>query len=376
MSKSNQIIRQWLPLAIVPVISIAGLSGCSSDNDNGNGNTNPSAVVGDAGGIAGVPDAFEAATTMGDDLNTDGIDDRYAVTGDDSNTNNVDDMFEASLTMGTDDNQDGIDDAAAAVLAATVGGDNMGTDNPDNTGDPGNPGTAESLGPLILKDNQGTVDLTWNGEVLSGTVTVDDSVGATSAALYRGIAASEDTGTSLLQLNGTAPNFDFPNGLSADQTAPVKEAMASGNLFIQVEGANGAIRSEQMLPPGGAVVPMYVNLTSSFGAVSNAAAFLNVNSTTGDYAAYINVNLNPSDVDTAGNPVTVNAAHIHKSAASGEMIIPLTDKGNGLEYSATGIMTMENLDVIKTNNGWFNVHQNDGNSPGASFLSGQIRYLQ
>ena len=432
MSKTKQIFRKWLPLALIPMMSVAVLSGCSSDDDDdddiltvvpvepdtdgdGDGVTTP-VVVGDTDGN-GIPDAFEANTTGGTDINGDNIDDIFGVIDTDNNTNGIDDSFEASVTGGADANQDGIDDDAASTLDTgtdgdgsegtngngtdgdggdgTGGGDETGgegTGGGDETGGEGTGGGDEtggtggslpdtgSLGDLVLgnpNNPQGTVDVSWDGRILSGSITPIDSVGATGAALFRGIAASNDPGEQVLQLSGTAPNFTFPIGLSEDQIAPIVAGMARGNLFVLVQSASGPIRSDQFLPPGGAVVATFTALESNDTTVfSNGAAFLNVNTITGDYTAYLNVNLNPTDTDSDGNPITVSAANIHQDSINGTPIIPLADTGAGIAFSATsatGQLSAEILSILSNNNGWFNVQQNDGNTPGASFVSGQIQ---
>ncbi len=204
-------------------------------------------------------------------------------------------------------------------------------------------------------------------------VTTDAEAGATSAALIRGIAASPDNGSQLIELSGTGPNFEYPVGLSADQSAPIEDAFSAGNVFVRVQTASGAVDSFQLLPPSGAVVATFSNLTTEDDSVvSTGAAFMNVNTVSGDYSVFLNVNINVSDTDADGNTVTLSAAHIHSGSPSGPVIIPLADTGNGTQFSATGTMNADQLSVITTNNGWFNVHLNDGNTPGASFLSGQI----
>lgn len=457
MNKTKQIFRQWLPLALMPMMSVAVLNGCSSDND-GSATTTPVVAV-DADNN-GIPDAFEAATTGGTDANADGIDDIYATTetGTDSNTNGIDDSYEASLTGGADTNADGIDDVAAATLAGgttptdtidadgngvpdafevtTTGGtdangDNIddiyattetGTDSNENGVDDsfeasltggadanmdgiddaaaaalagtggetgggetggetgGGTDTTGSLGEILLglrtdqARDKGSVDFSWDGSALSGSVTVVESVGATEAWLYQGIAASRDEGSSLLQLSGASPNFTFPIGLSSDQTAPITTAMASGNLYIVVESASGQIRSDQLLPPGGAVVATYTALNTNDSSVtSNGDAFMNINKNTGDFTAYLNVILKPEDTDNNGDPVSLSAAHIHQDSASGTVMVTLDDTGSSVAFSKTGQLNTEQLAIINNNNGWFNVHQNDGTSPGPSFLSGQIK---
>jgi len=117
--------RRWLPLAVVPLFSMAVLAGCSSDDDNNPDTTTPepSVVVGDGNGN-GIADGFETVSAD-DDANGNSIADIYEAPADtttaaaDTNDNGIDDSFEASLTGGTDANADGIDDAAAAVVAAS-----------------------------------------------------------------------------------------------------------------------------------------------------------------------------------------------------------------------------------------------------------------
>jgi len=41
-------------------------------------------------------------------------------------------------------------------------------------------------------------------------------------------------------------------------------------------------------------------------------------------------------------------------------------------FSATGTLDADDIATIQQNNGWFNVHLNDGTTPGASLMTGQI----
>jgi len=140
--------KRWLPLAIVPLFSVAVLTGCSSDDDDdpADGGTTP--VVADANND-GTPDAFQvldpfnADAALVDenndniddrDLDMDGVDDRDAnengiadqyespadttATAADENGNFIDDSFEVAEVGGADDaDGDGVNDAAAALLA-------------------------------------------------------------------------------------------------------------------------------------------------------------------------------------------------------------------------------------------------------------------
>ena len=106
---------------------------------------------------------------------------------------------------------------------------------------------------------------------------------------------------------------------------------------------------------------------------STGAAFLNVNTNTGDYSAYLNVNLNPADVDSVGNPVSVSAANIHQDSINGPVIVELIDTGASIAFRATGQFSAEELAIVTSNNAWFNAIENDGTTPGPSFLAGQIQ---
>jgi len=125
MIKTMHSVQRWFPLALVPLFSMAVLTGCSSDDDNNPDTTTPepSVVVGDDNGN-GIADGFESASAD-DDANGNGIADVYEAPADtatgtaDTNDNGIDDSFEASLTGGTDANADGIDDAAAAVVVGS-----------------------------------------------------------------------------------------------------------------------------------------------------------------------------------------------------------------------------------------------------------------
>ena len=119
MIRSKQIIRKWLPLAVVPMISMAVLSGCDSDDDDDSAPITNSTIVGDENGN-GITDAVEVTTTLGVDTDGDNIDDRFDADetggvdqagGADGLANGIDDSFEVSVTGGDDVNMDGLDDA-------------------------------------------------------------------------------------------------------------------------------------------------------------------------------------------------------------------------------------------------------------------------
>ena len=373
------------------------------------------------------------------DLDMDGVDDRDAnenmiadefespadetATAADTNGNSIDDSFEVSITGGADENNDGIDDAAAALLAGgtatagttttgettgtttgDTGGETTGTDTTGDTGGETTGGTTAgettggttagettggtttggtsgpttgTLGDITFGDENPelSADLSWDGTRLTGTVTAPD---AQSVALYSGIAASSGNVMQLIELNGSAPTFFMPNPLSDAENQPIFDNMQSGNLFLQVTTANGQnVRSIQLLPPGSVVTALFTALNPAEGSDlnSNGAGFINVNTSTGDFVAVATVNINVDDVDANGNTVSVAAAHIHSGSVSGPVIIPL-NMDSSTSFSAQGVLDADQLDVIQQNNGWFNVHENDGTTPGANFVFGQIIFSQ
>ena len=370
------------------------LAGCSSDDGDDDGDdmdTGNETVVGDADGST-VPDAFETTDNTLDTTGN-GIIDIYDAAEDgsnDTNGNQVADEFEVAITGGTDANSDGVDDDALAALDGDGDGDGEGEGESESESEsegesegegegegegentpPGDGIGTGPLNPVALEGDAGNVTFSWDGFNLSGTVTTNPDVGASSAALIRGIAASNDPGTQLIELSGSGPDFPYPSGLSADQSAPIAAAMGAGNLFVRVQTAAGPVDSFQLLPPSNAVVSTYSALTSADSSVTSMGdAFMNVNTVTGDYSFYLSVNITDEDED--GNPITLSAAHVHSGSADGPVIIPLSDTGSGTEFSSIGTMNEEQLAVITTNNGWFNVHLNDGTTPGPSLLSGQI----
>lgn len=428
--------KRWLPLAIVPLFSVAVLSGCSSDDDDDAGN-GVTTVVADAN-EDGTPDAFQvldpfnADATLVDengdsiddrDLDMDGIDDRdanengiadqyespadSATTAADENGNFIDDSFEVAEVGGADDaNGDGVSDSAAALLAGgtttgtatggetagettgsttsgetggeTAGETTGGTTGGETTGGTTTGGTQPtgSIDGVTFGDNSTVAaNLTFDGTRLTGSVEAAD---AAEVALYSGIAASGGVVQQVVNLNGSAPTFFMPNPLSDQENAPVVENFQSGNLYIQVTTNSGeVIRSSQLLPPGGTVTPTFtpLELDASSEYSSNGAAFLNVNTVTGQYSAVATVNIDVSDLDADGNTITVGAAHIHAGSAAGDVIVTLT-MDTPTAFSASGTFSDADLATIQQNNGWFNVHLNDGTTPGASLVTGQIVFTQ
>ena len=428
--------KRWLPLAIVPLFSVAILSGCSSsddDDDNPGVDTTPptTPVITDSNDD-GIPDSFQVLDTLnantdlvdadGDgiddrDLNQDGLDDRDAdgngiadefqtpvdpaVTATDSNGNEIDDSFESSVTGGADENNDGIDDAAAAQLVAggsttaggTTGGDTTGGDTTgdttggDTTGDTtggdttgggttggttggGTPATG-SIDGITFGTSTATAELNFDGSRLTGTVEAEDAV---EVALFSGIPASAGTVQRIINFNGEGPTFFMPNPLSDQENAPIFESLQSGSLFIQITSNTGEIiRSSQVLPPGNIILPIFTPLEVAVGSglSSNGASFFNVNTVTGQYTTVATVNIDVSDEDVNGNPISVAEANVHSGSPTGPVIVQLT-MDTPIAFSATGTLSTADLDTILQNNGWFNITQNDGNTPGASFVTGQI----
>lgn len=431
--------KRWLPMAIVPLFSVAILAGCSSDDDDSTGGG--TTVVADAN-EDGTPDAFQvldpfnADATLVDangdsvddrDVDMDGIDDRDAnengiadqyetpadstATAADENGNFIDDSFEVAEVGGADDaDGDGVNDAAAALLAgggATTSGETTGSTTSGETGGEttggetsgettggttsgettggttggettgGTTGTVPtgSIDGITFGSSTATADLTFDGSRITGSVTAQDAV---EVALYSGIAASDGNVQRVLGLNGSAPTFFMPNPLSDQENAPVIDNFQSGNLYVQVTTNTGeVIRSDQLLPPGGTVTPVFVPLEvatdSDFN--SNGAGFLHVNTVTGQYAAVVTVNIDVSDLDADGNTISVASAHIHSGSAAGDILVPLT-MDTSTAFSATGTFDAADLATIQQNNGWFNVHLNDGTTPGASLVTGQIVFTQ
>ena len=432
--------KRWLPLAIVPLFSVAILSGCSSsddDDDNPGGGTAPVGVT--DGNDDGIPDSFQVLDTLNAntdlvdanqdgiddrDLNQDGLDDRDAdgngiadefqtpvdpaVTATDSNGNGIDDSFESSVTGGVDENNDGIDDAAAAQLVAvgptttggdttggdttggdttggdTTGGDTTGGDTTggDTTGGDtgggttggttggGTPSTG-SIDGITFGTSTATADLSFDGSRLTGTVEAPDAV---EVALFSGIPASAGNVQRIINFNGEGPTFFMPNPLSDQENAPILENLQSGSLFIQVISNTGEIiRSSQVLPPGNVILPIFTPLEVAVGSglSSNGASFFNVNTATGQYTAVATVNIDVSDTDANENPISVAEANVHSGSPTGPVIVQLT-MDTPTVFSATGTLSSADLQTILQNNGWFNITQNDGNTPGASFVTGQI----
>jgi len=303
MKRSIELKRKWIPFALIPMMSVAVLAGCSSDDDD----TDDGTVIVDGNGDGSDGDGGDGSDGDGGDV---------------------------------------------------VSGDGIGT------GD---------LDPVGIEGDLGTVNFSWDGFNLSGTVSTNADAGATSAALYQGIAASNDAGMQLIELSGSGPDFTYPNGLSSDQSAPIAAQIAAGNLFVRIQTASGPVDSFQLLPPSRAVVATYTTLSTNDSSVSSSGdAFMNVNTISGDYSIYLSVNIDERDTDEDGNTVTLSAAHVHAESASGPVIVPLSDTGSSEQFSATGQMNADQLSVVTSNNAWFNVHLNDGNTPGASFLTGQI----
>ena len=381
MIKPKTSKQRLLSIALLPLFSMAVLVGCGSDDDDDGGAdvtppvtdggdvtpptdggdvTPPTdgGVVGDADG-SGVADAFEAAVTGGTDTNGNGIDDTFDSTvtgGEDSNGNEVDDSFEAAVTGGTDADADGIDDSVDADV---------------DTGEPVEPivqtGQLNDISIGFNENNAGTGFMNFDGSTLSGTVEIADGVQATSAAIYSGIRAGGNV-AQVVALNGSSPTFSTPQPIGPDESAIIADNILSGNLFLQVNLANGGSQTGPILLTG--VMPTFTNLNSET-ADSTGQGNMNINTVTGDYTAVVTfVNLNAGDLDAAGNPQVISGVSISNGAAgeTGSPIVNLTDTGAGTTWTARGIFSTTDLATVLDGNANFTALGTDG----SEFLRGQI----
>jgi len=390
--------KRWLPLAIVPLFSVAVLSGCSSDDDdttgggtvvadgNGDGPADPTVTAADENGNF-IDDSYEVAEIGGaNDTNGDGIDDAAALllaggttTGSTTTGETTGSTTTGETTGGTTTGETtGGTTTGETTGGTTTGGTTGGTTTGGGTTGGGQTLTG-SLNPVTVSDSSSeivaTSDFTWDGTRLTGSV---DAADVNRVALFQGIAASAAPVQELFTLNSGPPTFFMPNPLSDQENGPVAEGIGSGNLFLEVTTNSGqTIRSTQLLPPGKVLSASYVPLevATSSGFNSNGAAYINVNTVTRQYSAVVTVNLDVSDLGTDGTSVSVAAAHVHSGTAAGPVIIPLT-MDSPTAFSASGTLSETDYSTIQQNNGWFNVHQNDGTTPGASFLTGQIIFAQ
>lgn len=423
--------KRWLQLAIVPLFSTALITGCGSSDDDdglgtivgiGDGDDTELDINGDA-----VPDAFQVLDGN-PNLDTNGnlIADEFevppagtTVVAADTNNNDIDDFFEASLTEGDDvDPADGIDDAAAVVLAengagaiaggvttagdttagATTAGDTGGDTTAGDTtagstagdttggattaggttgGSTGGPTEVPtgSIDGITFAGTTATTALTFDGTRVTGSVDAPDAV---EVALFSGIAASAGPVQQLITLNAGPPTFFVPNPLSDQENAPILDNFLSGSLFLQITTNTGAIvRSDQVLPPESVVSTVFTPLEVAVGSGlnSNGASFMHVNTVTGQFTAVATVNIDVSDLDATGNTVSVASANIHSGSPTGPILVPMT-MDSSTSFSATGTLDAASQAVIEQNSGWFNITLNDGNTPGASFVTGQIVFTQ
>lgn len=405
MSKLKTSKQRLLPLALVPLFSVAVLAGCGSDDDdpvttNPGGMTGGNTLVGDDDGN-GIPDAFETLDATAD-ANGNGIADVYEMPIDadatpaaDTNDNGIDDSFESAVQGGDDANSDGVVDAQAAALAGggdtgggdtgggdtgggdTGGGDTGGGDTGGNTG--GGDTTPPATGALndisigFGDNNVGNAALVWDGTTLSGQVDMVDGTSPVGAAIYTGIAAGGN-GQQAVALNGDGnPTYFVPSGLAADQAALITDNISSGNLYIQIDLADGSSQNGIILVDG--VQPKFTSLSAGNSvpagtAFSNGQGFMNLNTQTGDFVAVVNVALDATDVDADGNPQTITAAHIHSGGTgeNGPVLVGLDDTGSGTSWTAKGTFSTDDLSSVLQGRAYFNVHGTDG----SGFIRGQI----
>ena len=215
--------------------------------------------------------------------------------------------------------------------------------------------------------------LIFDGSTLTGTVEINEGIEATGASINTGIPAG-GTGEQAVALNGSSPTFFVPTGLAPDQAGLILDNIQSGNLFLQVDLADGTSQTGAILLPG--VSPIFAELNGD-GAVPAVEAFstgqgnMNLNTETGDYVAVVTfVNLNPEDVDADGNSQTISAVQIANGAAgeSGAAIVDLTAVGDGVTWTAQGTFSETDLATVSEGNANFTALGTDG----SEFLRGQI----
>ena len=365
--------KRWISLAVVPLFSMAVLAGCSSDDDDDGAGT-PIAEVPDGSNPAdagpadidgdGVADAFQSSDTT-IDTNGNTIIDAFEAsdTDADENGNGINDVFEAELTGGEDLNNDGIDDAAAASLDEDT--PVVAVEPIDQTGE---------LNPITLSNGAGIGNFVWDGVNLSGSVSAAENVQINSVSIQSGIFAVGTSGQQVLVLNGSSPTFSTPTPIDSNIAAVIAENIVGGNLFINAQLSDGNNGQGTILLPG--VEAAFANLASDnviptpeTSAFSGGAGSINVNTVTGDIAAAVRVDINPSDVDGSGNSQTATQVSINAGAAdaTGPIIATLTLGTDGF-FTVVQQLSQENLAALRAGETYFEVLGTDGNG----FIRGQI----
>jgi len=376
MTNLKKSVRGWLPLTLVPLLSVTVLAGCGSDND-------PTPTI---------ADGFKP-TAEAPDTDNNGIADIFQTPIDpdavaaDINTNNIDDSYEIAYSGGEDTDADGIDDAALAALVAaglitlpettdpeTTDPETTDPETTDpETTDPEttDPETTEpETGDIIVLVSSGdtaTGNFNWDGNNFQGTLDIASGASVNSAAIYTGIEAA-GTGEMLFALNGQSPQLSVPNPLGAAQLAAISENINSGNLYLGVELADGNMQGG--LIKLSAVTPTYTELTGAAAvpaveAQSNGNAYMNVNTATGDLSIAVKIGLNAADNQT------ITAVHIHTGAVGeeGGVIVGLENpSGDQVTWTAVDMLTTEELSGMLAGDTYINVHGTDN----SSFLRGQI----
>lgn len=365
MIKSKKFKQKWLPLALVPLFSLTVLAGCSSDDDDdGAGPVN--VTEGDANGN-GIPDAFEP-TDASPDANGNGIADEFETAADgsltDENGNGIDDSFET-----TDSDTGDVDPGDDNDSGADTDGDGDDSGDDDIT-------VIDQTGPLneIPVGAAGIAVLEWDGTTLSGQVNLEDNLSPIGAAILPGIAASGFSEPPGVILNSDGfPSFFVPTGLATEMSAIISENILSGNLFVNIDFADGTSETGIILLEGVEPTFAVLNAANSVPAgddFSNGAGFINVNTVTGDFSAVVNVNINVADVDANGSPEFASMVNIHRGAPdeNGDVIVALENTGNSTTWTAKGVFTAADLEMVLDGNSYFNVNRADG----SNFIRGQI----
>ena len=244
-----------------------------------------------------------------------------------------------------------------------------GSETGSETGNETGSGPTEGDLNIVNIGDSGTAKLKWLNDTLTGDVTIADGVPVSSVGLYSGIAAAGN-GQLGLTLNGSAPTYSIPTGLSAVQQAFIADNISSGNLYLQIERADVGVAYGTVLIEG--VVPGFIQLSSASNVPpsdpapeTSGRAYFNLNKLTGDFAAAVEIDIAPVDNETITN------VHIHTGSATenGPPIVTLVnDAGDGVLWTRVGILSTADLASVTSGSAYFNVHKTDG----SDFIRGQI----
>lgn len=177
---------------------------------------------------------------------------------------------------------------------------------------------------------------------LTGSLTTA-LTGVTFVHLHRGYAGQD--GPPITTMDPVNSAYPLNTGLSLDDIARFK----AGGLYLNVHsGTDGATQIRgQILPAGLKVYRADLVAVTGVTTTATGVAAITVNQSSGDFTSYITVK---------GLTNTFKFAHVHYSSVFVVTYAADSSVADGTVYKASGILSRADLDLLKSNTLYVNVH--------------------